>query len=113
MSEIVYTFGGERMYPESEVSALRAENARLRRWRTEADCRYTMGDVAEMSGSHCPWEKPCDRCAAEREIERLRAALEVIRTRTAGFRVGSWEHGLHCHVSEALAPPAHDREVLP
>lgn len=34
------------------------------------DCRLA-GRWAEMSGSHCPTERPCARCTAEREIERL------------------------------------------
>jgi chromosome segregation ATPase len=48
---------------------LRASNAeveRLRRHRTELDCRYTMGDVADLSGSHCPPDEPCLRCKVER-----------------------------------------------
>ena len=58
--------------------SLRAENERLRRWRCEADCRYTMGDVAETSGSHCPTHRPCARCETEGEKERLLALLREI-----------------------------------
>ena len=61
-----------------ERAALRAENERLRRWRCEADCRYTMGDVAETSGSHCPTDRPCARCEAEMENERLWALLREV-----------------------------------
>ena len=61
--------------------SLRAENERLRRWRCEADCRYTMGDVAETSGSHCPTNRPCARCEANGENERLLALLrEVVQS---------------------------------
>jgi hypothetical protein len=48
------------------------------------DCRYTGAGIAEMSGSHCPTESPCQRCKLERtiaELERdnakLRAALKM------------------------------------
>lgn len=41
------------------------------------DCRNA-GPFYEMSGSHCPPDKPCDRCLWEREEARLRKALEQI-----------------------------------
>ena len=43
----------------------------LKRWRCDQDCRYTMGDVADISGSHCPGDRPCLRCANQREGEEL------------------------------------------
>lgn len=44
------------------------------------DCRYTMGDVADISGSHCT--KPCERCLADRdrmEVEAQRDRAESER----------------------------------
>lgn len=55
-----------------ERNELRAEIERLRRHRTELDCRYTMGDVADLSGSHCSPDEPCLRC----KVERLTAELK-------------------------------------
>jgi len=72
-----------------KIKQLRADNAKqeltitdqmetianLWAQRSEFDCRFT-GDVADISGSHCPADAPCLRC----QIERLRgqvAALEL------------------------------------
>ena len=55
----------------TDVASLQAEVMRLRRARCELDCRYTMGDVADLSGSHCPHDNPCQRCYYERRIEAL------------------------------------------
>ena len=52
------------------------ENAALRRWRCDNDCRFTMGDVADLSGRHCPLDKPCVRCSTEGEVEGLRSLLD-------------------------------------
>ena len=42
------------------------------------DC-CLVGRVGEMSGSHCPSDKPCDRCVAERRIAKLdRIANEAV-----------------------------------
>ena len=54
-----------------EMTAQRAEIAALRRWRCEQDCRYTLGNVADIGGQHCPLGEPCERCRAD----KLRAAL--------------------------------------
>ncbi len=62
-----------------KIAQLEADNRRLRKGRCEADCRYTMGNIADSGGSHCPWENPCDRCSYERDIERLEAQLTVMR----------------------------------
>ena len=39
----------------------------LRHYRCEQDCRYTMGNVADIGGRHCPLGKPCERCKNEKE----------------------------------------------
>jgi len=72
------------------------EIARLRAERTEFDCRFTLGKVADLSGIHCPVESPCMRCQNERleaEIERLQVhslarAHDII---TLGQMVGKLE----------------------
>ena len=48
---------------KDQIQALRAQIESL-------DCRL-VGRVAELSGSHCPADKPCDRCVAERRIANL------------------------------------------
>ena len=63
----------------AERDRLRGEVMSLRRWRTEQDCRYTLGTVADIDGSHCPSDKPCERCQSERERDRLRARVEGLR----------------------------------
>jgi hypothetical protein len=54
---------------KDQIQALRAQTESL-------DCRL-VGRVAELSGSHCPADKPCDRCVAERRIEELSRAYAV------------------------------------
>ena len=54
---------------KDQIQALRAQIESL-------DCRL-VGRVAELSGSHCPADKPCDRCVAERRIEELSHAYAV------------------------------------
>ena len=54
---------------KDQIQALRAQIEAL-------DCRL-VGRVAELSGSHCPADKPCDRCVAERRIEELSHAYAV------------------------------------
>lgn len=49
----------------------------LERQRTEYDCRF-VGRYAEMSGSHCPFGNPCQRCrleAAEARCAELEKAV--------------------------------------
>ena len=50
---------------KDQIQALRAQIESL-------DCRL-VGRVAELSGSHCPADNPCDRCVAERRIAGLEA----------------------------------------
>ena len=54
-----------------ERDALKAKVYDLKSRICKMDCRYTMGDKADISGSHCG--SPCDRCEAERDYEALRA----------------------------------------
>ena len=54
-----------------ERDRLKAQVYNLKSRICKMDCRYTMGDTADISGSHC--ESPCDRCEAERDYEALRA----------------------------------------
>lgn len=63
------------------------EIEKLRRQRIEFDCRYTMGKVADLTGNHCPIDKPCLRCQNERleaaTIERCAQVAE--RTPCLGY----------------------------
>jgi hypothetical protein len=61
------------------IAELEVDVERLRRWRVEQDCCYTMGAVADMSGSHCPSGRPCVRCEHEREVERLTRVRDAAR----------------------------------
>jgi len=57
-----------------ETEAKDAEILELRKQRIEYDCRFTLGNVADISGIHCPVDRPCMRCQVERrdaEIARL------------------------------------------
>ena len=54
---------------KDQIQALRAQISAL-------DCRL-VGRVADLSGSHCPADNPCDRCVAERRIEELSHAYAV------------------------------------
>ena len=49
-----------------DLAVLRAENERLHARLSALDCRYAGGGLADMTGSHCPIERPCQRCANER-----------------------------------------------
>ncbi len=62
----------------AQLAAKDQEIAELRKWRTEQDCRYTMGRVADISGAHCPLGDPCERCAKDAEIARLTKAMRYI-----------------------------------
>ena len=55
----------------TDVAELQAEVLRLRSARCELDCLYTMGDYADSGGSHCPLDRPCQRCTYERIIRQL------------------------------------------
>jgi len=58
------------------IAKLKEENYNLRRHRCELDCRYTMGGVADISGSHCPHDDPCQRCCYERRIKAMEKELD-------------------------------------
>jgi hypothetical protein len=57
-----------------------AEIARLRAQRTEFDCRYTLGDVADFSGQHCPPERPCMRCQRDQLLAALKEIIKRYET---------------------------------
>lgn len=84
-ASIVAQVGEEFKKMRSERDQLRAEVAGLRRHRTELDCRYTLGDVADISGSHCPLNSKCTRCKAEdaelqvRDLEKIRDCAAELR----------------------------------
>ena len=42
------------------------------------DCRQAGVGLADWSGSHCPVDDSCARCRYESEIDRLRAAYELL-----------------------------------
>ena len=75
----------------------RAEKAEARVAELESrlsslDCRYAGGGVAEVSGSHCPADIPCDRCMAERRVaeleEGISTAMQLIE---GGFDSAAYE----------------------
>lgn len=77
----------------------REEIARLRSHRMSLDCRYTMGDVADVGGRHC--DKPCARCAADEahsaalaRAEKAEAERDEARTALSDAGVGGIDH--HC-----------------
>lgn len=51
----------------------------LKKWRVEQDCRYTMGNVADISGSHCPLDRPCERCKNESLQDKLKTDIKDLR----------------------------------
>lgn len=57
--------------------ALEARVAELESRLSSLDCRYAGGGVAEVSGSHCPADIPCDRCMAEHRVAELEAMLNA------------------------------------
>ena len=61
---------------QPEIDRLRARVAELEAQISALDCRL-VGRVAELSGSHCPADRPCDRCVADRRIEELSHAYAV------------------------------------
>ena len=61
---------------ERRAEAMRGEVLSLRRYRCQQDCLYTMGDVADISGSHCPLDNPCTRCQLELAEAREQAMRE-------------------------------------
>lgn len=60
----------------AENAALKAKVYELKQRICKMDCRYTMGEVADISGSHC--NEPCDRCQARRENEALEENLAAL-----------------------------------
>jgi hypothetical protein len=65
---------GAAIAPSDYVGLLLERITKLELQRSDFDCRYA-GSVAEFSGSHCPVDKPCDRCAAEQRVAELKAEL--------------------------------------
>ena len=73
---------GKRMQDEllsycRELATLPARVADLESRLSSLDCRYAGGGVAEVSGSHCPADIPCDRCMAEHRVAELEAMLNA------------------------------------
>lgn len=73
----------------------------LKRQRTEADCRFTMGNVADFSGSHCPIDNPCQRCELEAAEARVKALeeglnLDALTQRFLGWPVPPNEYADMC-----------------
>lgn len=60
----------------AEINQLLVRVAELEAQIAALDCRL-VGRVAELSGSHCPADRPCDRFVAERRIEELSHAYAV------------------------------------
>lgn len=71
------TASDELAAAQAEIAQLKADNYRLRGSRSDMDCRYTNGNVADLSGTHCD-DRPCDRCRYERRIDRLEVALDAL-----------------------------------
>ena len=96
---------------QERLAASEARCHDLERQRTEADCRF-VGRYAEMSGSHCPWGSPCQRCqleAADARVRALEGALTTIRLMCADGYYGPYAFTYAMEAkriaSEALAPP--------
>lgn len=72
--------------------AARARVAELETRLSSLDCRYAGGGVAEVSGSHCPADIPCDRCMAEHRVaeleEGISTAMQLIE---GGFDSAAYE----------------------
>jgi hypothetical protein len=110
--------------PDHELDLIHARNATLneentilrnrvseleRRETREYDCRM-VGRVAEISGRHCPWDNPCQRCQLEdAEVERDKLAhtnliitlewkqeLNHYRQVLKGFAEGDCSYGDGC-----------------
>lgn len=61
----------------AEIRQLReryGKNASLIEW---LDCRFTGAGFADLTGTHCPPDRPCQRCRTDAELERLRTIEEV------------------------------------
>ena len=54
------------------IAELEAERDRVAGLVRSLDCRHTGRGFADMSGSHCPTDKPCQRCDLERERDEAR-----------------------------------------
>lgn len=63
---------------ERELAQVREERDRARRGREELDCRFA-GPFAELSGSHCPLNRRCQRCQLEAVTEERNQALAALR----------------------------------
>lgn len=56
---------------EEHIDNLEREIESLKRQRPQYDCKYSGGDWADISGSHCPLDNPCLTCKHDRLIDRL------------------------------------------
>lgn len=71
----------ERDTLTAALKEARAKIEKLAASRSALDCRFAGPDLWESSGSHCPLDRPCDRCAADRRAEAAESALEAERAR--------------------------------
>ncbi len=71
-----------------KIEELEATNYKLARWRCEQDCCYTMGDVADVGGRHCPIGKMCERCQRDHTEERLRGEIFHLKSALKNTRHG-------------------------
>ena len=63
---------------EAEVAKWKAEWHKAKTRLERTDCRNA-GEFYEMSGSHCPLDRPCDRCEREREERALLAEVARLK----------------------------------
>lgn len=88
MLRLAYALADELTVAESALEGANGRLMELRKWRTEQDCRYTMGDFADISGSHCPIDNPCVRCQHEALQSSLDAAeRDAVRYLDAIFKM--------------------------
>lgn len=63
-------------YLDDKISALVRERNLIKRTLSDCDCRYTGGRFGDISGSHCPPDKPCIKCQLSYAVSALEAIAE-------------------------------------
>lgn len=93
-------------FRQREDAAL-ARVRELEAQRSEMDCLYA-GKYADTGGSHCPLDKPCDRCANEARVAALEVALRQLLECVGPGNVESdwrWENSAAvAHARRCLEP---------